>query len=106
MQSFTHLANYLLIYFTCGASEGFMKAFKAFIKPFDAPQANQLPGFYMRATLAFNGLNYNKERFQYYRSLLCLKHLSLKKHLPHKIYKILDSSNALQSDSDFPKLQK
>ena len=31
-----------------------MKAFKVFIKPFDVPQANQLIGFYMRATLAFN----------------------------------------------------
>ena len=34
-----------------------MKAFKAFIKLFEAPQrANQLTGFYMRATLALNGL--------------------------------------------------
>ena len=34
-----------------------MKAFKTFIKPFEAPQrANQLTGFYMRATLALNGL--------------------------------------------------
>ena len=24
----------------CGASKGFMKAFKAFIKPFEAPQRN------------------------------------------------------------------
>ena len=30
--------------------------FKAFINLFDAPQANQLTGFCMRATLAFNGL--------------------------------------------------
>ena len=31
---------------------------KAFIKPFGAPKkANQLTGFYMRATLALNGLN-------------------------------------------------
>ena len=33
-----------------------MKALKAFMKPFDAPQANQLNDFYMRPTLAFNGL--------------------------------------------------
>ena len=33
-----------------------MKALKAFIKPFDAPQANQLTDFYMTATLAFHGL--------------------------------------------------
>ena len=33
-----------------------MKAFKAFIKSFDEPQANQLAGFYIRATLEFNGL--------------------------------------------------
>ena len=32
------------------------KAFKAFIKPFDAPQANHLTGLYMRATLAFDEL--------------------------------------------------
>ena len=36
---------------------GFMKALKAFKKSFDAPQANQLTGFYIRATLTFNGLN-------------------------------------------------
>ena len=30
--------------------------FKAFIKPFDALQANQSTGVSMRATLAFNGL--------------------------------------------------
>ena len=34
-----------------------MKALTTFIKPFDAPQANLLTGFHMRATLAFNGLN-------------------------------------------------
>ena len=34
-----------------------MKVFKAFIKPFEPTQrANQLTGFYMRATLALNGL--------------------------------------------------
>ena len=33
-----------------------MKVLTVFKKPFDAPQANQLTGFYMRATLAFNGL--------------------------------------------------
>ena len=34
-----------------------MKAFKAFLKPFEAPQrTNQLTGFYMRATHALNGL--------------------------------------------------
>ena len=33
-----------------------MKALKAFIKLFDTPQANQLTGFYMSTTLAFNGL--------------------------------------------------
>ena len=35
-----------------------MKALKAFIKPFHAPQANKLTGFYMRARVAFNGLKY------------------------------------------------
>ena len=34
-----------------------MKAFRTFIKPFEAPQrVNQLTGFYIRATLALNGL--------------------------------------------------
>ena len=34
-----------------------MKAFKVFIKPFEAPQgANQLTVFYMRAAVAPNGL--------------------------------------------------
>ena len=34
-----------------------MKVLKAFIKPYEALQrANQLIGFYMRATLALNGL--------------------------------------------------
>ena len=37
-----------------------MKSLKAFIKLFGAPQrANQLTGFYMRATLALNGLAKN-----------------------------------------------
>ena len=31
--------------------------FGVIIKPFDAPQANQLTGFYMRATWIFNGLS-------------------------------------------------
>ena len=33
------------------------------VLPFDAPQANQLAGFYMRATLAFNGLILNQKKF-------------------------------------------
>ena len=34
-----------------------MKSLKVLIKHFEAPQrANQLTGFYMRATLALNGL--------------------------------------------------
>ena len=33
-----------------------MKALGALIKPFDAPQANQLTSFYTMATLTFNGL--------------------------------------------------
>ena len=45
----------------CVATKGFMTAIKAFIKPFEAPQrANQLNGFYMRATLALNGLTSTK----------------------------------------------
>ena len=34
-----------------------MKGFGAFIKPFDAPQANQSTGLYIRATLTFNWLS-------------------------------------------------
>ena len=37
-----------------------LKALKAFIKPFQALQrADSLAGFYVRATLALNGLNIN-----------------------------------------------
>ena len=34
-----------------------MEVLKYFMKPFEAPQANQLTGLYMRATLVFDGLN-------------------------------------------------
>ena len=37
-----------------------MKVVKAFIKPSDAPQVNQLTGFCMIATLAYNGLKIAK----------------------------------------------
>ena len=37
-----------------------MKALKTFIKPFDTQKANQWNGFYMKATLVFNGLKYLK----------------------------------------------
>ena len=40
----------------CNVSKCVNVSFKAFIKPSDAPQANQLTGFYMKATLASNGL--------------------------------------------------
>ena len=32
------LSEIFIFTLLCGASEGFMKAFKAFIKPFEAPQ--------------------------------------------------------------------
>ena len=32
------LSEIFIFTFLCGASKGFMKAFKAFIKPFEAPQ--------------------------------------------------------------------
>ena len=56
----------------CSASKGFMKAFKAVIT-FEAPQrANQLTGFYIRATLALYGLktnwhaSFHRTAFDYY----------------------------------------
>ena len=46
-----------------------MNSLKAFIKPFDAPQTNQLTGLYMRASLAFNGLSDDSERKGIYRAV-------------------------------------
>ena len=46
-----------------------MNSLKAFIKPFDAPQTNQLTGLYMRASLAFNGLSDDSERNGIYRAV-------------------------------------
>ena len=37
----------LVSWFACGVSKGFMRAPKAFIKPFDAPQANVFQNFYV-----------------------------------------------------------
>ena len=48
-----------------------MKSLKAFIKLFGAPQrANQLTGFYMRATLALNGLT---KKFKHLDDIKCDK---------------------------------
>ena len=45
--------------------------YKAFIKPFEAPQSvNQLTGFYMRATLALNGLT---KKFKHLDDIKCDK---------------------------------
>ena len=49
-----------------------MKAFKAFVKPFDSPQTNQLTGFYARATLAFNRLMYKTVAIKHnFHEVLC-----------------------------------